>query len=172
MSPEALLNKYHSYVSDYFGLGVILYEILLGHRPFHGINRLQIIKQVLESNKKIEPKDINSNEVSIECIDFINALLIKNPNKRLGSKGANELKNHPWMKDIVWEDIEKKRLIPPFKPVLLHDFEYFAKLSCNSRRKMEKIKNINSRLAGYFYISSALQNLSQSFTKWVYNLLS
>jgi hypothetical protein len=44
-------------------------------------------------------------------------LLIKNPSKRLGNKrGIEEIKNHPWCKDIDWNKFLKKEISPPFLP--------------------------------------------------------
>ena len=39
MAPEVLCGKNHSYPVDYFAVGVIAYELMLGHRPYQGRNR-------------------------------------------------------------------------------------------------------------------------------------
>jgi len=44
---------------------------------------------------------------SKQCNDILQKLLIKNKDKRLGKKGAHEIKNHPWFSEINWEDILK-----------------------------------------------------------------
>ena len=38
------------------------------------------------------------------------------PEKRLGSKNFNEIKNHIFFKDIIWEDVLLKKYTPPFIP--------------------------------------------------------
>ena len=49
-------------------------------------------------------------------------LLIKDPKMRLGSqKGSEEIKNHPWFKNIVWDKLLKKEVEPPFKPPISGD---------------------------------------------------
>jgi len=42
MAPEVMQRKSHSYTADYFALGVITYELMLGKRPYLGANRKEI----------------------------------------------------------------------------------------------------------------------------------
>jgi hypothetical protein len=50
---------------------------------------------------------------------LLKGLLTKDPSKRLGGKrGAEEIKEHPWCKDIDWDKVLKKKVDPPFKPFL------------------------------------------------------
>lgn len=53
--------------------------------------------------------------ISFEVIDLISRLLV-DPRVRLGRNGADEIKNHPWFKDINWNEI--KDMTPPFIPDL------------------------------------------------------
>ncbi len=48
-------------------------------------------------------------------------LLIKNPKKRLGFKGAGEVKKHPWFEGTNWEAVLKKTVKAPFVPVVAHE---------------------------------------------------
>ena len=59
------------------------------------------------------PKDI---KVSNEAYDVINKLLAKNPEKRLGAHGLEEIKKHPFFGILNFDDFTKKKLNPPFKP--------------------------------------------------------
>jgi len=45
---------------------------------------------------------------SEDCIDFINRLLQRKPEQRLGFHGADELKNHPWIKDLNWKKLASR----------------------------------------------------------------
>jgi hypothetical protein len=40
-------------------------------------------------------------------------LLERNPKKRLGFNGAEEVKSHPWFKNLNWEEVYNKQLVPP-----------------------------------------------------------
>lgn len=158
MSPEALFRKPHGYASDFFGLGIVLYECLMGYRGFSGMNRREIMKEVLENGISIEPQAENG--ISAACTSFINSLLMKNPKKRLGKNGIDEIKNHPWLDSIDWTEFCIKKVKPAFKPVLQDNFKSFASLKPNYKRKLERIGNIDSRFIGYFYISPFIQILS------------
>jgi serine/threonine protein kinase len=60
-----------------------------------------------------EQIQIKKNEIpkgySNEFADFINKLLIKNPEQRLGFKGISELKFHPWLRYYDWKSTYLKK---------------------------------------------------------------
>ena len=128
MSPEVLNSKNHSFPADYFALGVIGYEFKKGERPYKGKNRKEIKDKInkeqiqLTMNEQIKNNyqdidNINSGENwSKESINFINNLLMRNPEERLGYKGINELKQHLWLKYYPWNLIKNKALPSPFIP--------------------------------------------------------
>lgn len=47
MSPEVISHRNHTYSADYFALGVMGYEFMLGYRPYVGKNRKQIREQMM-----------------------------------------------------------------------------------------------------------------------------
>ena len=128
ISPEVLNSKNHSFPADYFALGVIGYEFKKGERPYKGKNRKEIKDKInkeqiqLTMNEQIKNNyqdidNINSGENwSKESINFINNLLMRNPEERLGYKGINELKQHLWLKYYPWNLIKNKALPSPFIP--------------------------------------------------------
>ena len=115
MSPEAIFKKPHSYASDFFSLGVICYEMMMKKRPYIGKSR-QEIKEKMAS----EFIQIKNNEIpkgwSVEFVDFINKLLEKNEENRLGYKNINEIKCHQWLKYTDWKNIYLMKEKPPFIP--------------------------------------------------------
>jgi len=50
--------------------------------------------------------------------DLLSKLLVKNPSKRLGFNGCDEIKAHPFFENINWEDVERLKLKPPIVPTL------------------------------------------------------
>lgn len=48
-------------------------------------------------------------------------LLTRDPTRRLGSgKGdAEEIKRHPFFKDVNWDDVINKRIPPPYFPQIV-----------------------------------------------------
>ena len=128
MSPEVINSKNHSFPADYFALGVIGYEFMRGERPYKGKNRREIKEQMNENQVEITMKDeiknnyentdnvIEGENWSKESINFINKLLKRNPEERLGYKGISELKQHLWLKYYPWNLMQNKILPSPFIP--------------------------------------------------------
>jgi hypothetical protein len=48
---------------------------------------------------------------------------VKDPRRRLGSKGINQIKNHPFLEGIDWELVEKKKIKPPFIPIVKDELD-------------------------------------------------
>ena len=115
MAPEVILVQNHSFPSDFFALGVIGYEFMLGYRPYLGRSRKEIKELIIYKQAKLNEAEIPYTW-SNEAADFINKLLKRKPNKRLGYNGINELKSHIWMRDINWNALKRKELVAPFLP--------------------------------------------------------
>ena len=115
MAPEVILVQNHSFPSDFFALGVIGYEFMLGRRPYLGRGRKEIKQLIIAKQAKLNESDIPEGW-GIQSMEFINSLLQRKPKKRLGYGGISEIKNHEWMKDIDWDLLERKKLEAPFIP--------------------------------------------------------
>ena len=133
MAPEVILIQNHSYPCDFFALGIIGYEFMNGFRPYLGRSRKEIKELIIARQAKIK-KDELPKGWSYLAAEFINALLQRKPNKRLGYKNIEEIKSHPWMKDINWELLSKKELTAPFLPYT--DKENFDKEYCEGEEKV------------------------------------
>ena len=116
MAPEVLCSQNHTFAVDYYAVGVIGYEFMKGHRPYRGKNRKEIKENVLSKQVVISKEEIPEGW-SIESADCINRLLQRKPNKRLGSIGATEIKEHSWFKYYPWKDLYLQRLKSPFIPM-------------------------------------------------------
>ena len=133
MAPEVILIQNHSYPCDFFALGVIGYEFMNGYRPYLGRSRKEIKELIQTKQVKIKNEDLPKGWSNIAA-EFINALLQRKPSKRLGYKNIEEIKSHPWMKDINWELLEKKELKAPFLPYF--NKENFDKEYCEGEEKV------------------------------------
>ena len=148
MAPEVLFNKDHDYSVDYFSLGVILYELLMGKRPYHGHNKKELRKDIVTRQARINEENIPDNFVRsknfFDCINFINGLLERKKEKRLGYNGFQEIKEHSWLANFEWDDLINKTMQPPFIPPQ-SDSNYDKKY-CNEIEKIgeETQKEYNS----------------------------
>ena len=148
MAPEVLFNKDHDYSVDFFSLGVILFELLMGKRPYHGHNKKELRKDIVTRQARINEENVPDGFVKsknfFDCINFINGLLERKKEKRLGANGFKEIKEHPWLIDFKWDDLMEKNLDPPFIPPQC-DSNYDKKY-CNEIEKIgeETQKEYNS----------------------------
>ena len=144
MAPETMFKEKHSYTSDFFSLGVIIYEMILKKRPYIGKNRQEIKEKMSKGEVQIKNNEIPKGW-SAEIVDFVNKLLIKNPDNRLGSKGFSELKFHPWLRFYDWKSTylkkEKAPFIPPKKVICSEEIESLSLNNNENSKKFQKIKN-------------------------------
>ena len=122
MAPEVMKGQNHTYAVDFFALGIMGYEFMLGKRPYNGRSRREIKEQMLSKNVQISLGDI-PNGWSEEAADFFNKLLQRKPDLRLGYKGIWELKQHRWLKFFPWDKLIKKELESPFIPEKKDNFD-------------------------------------------------
>lgn len=59
--------------------------------------------------------------ISADLHDFMKQLFQKNPEHRIGSNGAEEIRKHKWFHNLNWKAVEKKLIKPPFIPVIKQD---------------------------------------------------
>jgi len=144
MAPEVMKGRNHSFPVDFFAIGVIGYEFMIGSRPYCGKNRKEIKEQML-SKAVIINEDILPSGWSKESADFINKLLERKDNKRLGYKeGAKELMKHHWLKYYPWDELKNKSLLAPFIPDPNDNFdknycESIDKISEETKSRYEEI---------------------------------
>ncbi len=111
IAPEVVNAKQHSYAVDYWALGVIIYELMMGKRPYSGTNRKEYKEKLLSTNVQVKECPWSD-----EAKDIINLLLQRKEENRLGSRDNIEVRSHPWFKSIMWNDLENMRISAAFSP--------------------------------------------------------
>jgi protein kinase A len=125
IAPEIITMQGHNRAADYWSVGVLIYEMILGVPPFGTTNESeqQVYNNILDNNYHIPGK------ISEDAADLISRLLVNDPNRRLGMqrKGIRDLKEHSWFKDIDFIKLARKKLTPPYKPQIAEniDSSYF-----------------------------------------------
>lgn len=111
LAPEMVKQSGHNKSVDWYLLGVLIYEMLIGFPPFYSLNKDQMFQNI-ESAKVRIPARISSTGKN-----FIKQLLKKDPGKRLGSiKDAEEVKLHPFFQGTCWESVKNKEIKSPIVP--------------------------------------------------------
>lgn len=116
MAPEVITKRGYREGPDWWSLGVTLFELMYGKRPFRGHSGKELCLKIIDGRFDFPE---NSRRVfSTDCCDFINGLLQKDPDYRLGvgDLGRQRLKQHPFLKGIDWKAVESKQLRPLFQP--------------------------------------------------------
>ena len=120
MAPEVINAKHHGLVVDFWDLGIIIYELMNGKRPYSGIHRKEYKDNL--SNKEIQ---IKKGEQPIgwsnDSVDIINKILKRKEGQRLGAKGIEEIKKHNWFQNFDWEGVSNLKINAPFIPIKTED---------------------------------------------------
>lgn len=123
MAPEVMCSQNHTKAVDYFALGVIGYEFMNGVRPYNGKTRKEIKEKIMAKQACVKKNEIPQGW-STESAYFINQLLQRKPNKRLGFIGFAEIKEHSWFKYYPWRDLYFQKLESPFIPRNSDNYDY------------------------------------------------
>ncbi|KAL4497825.1 hypothetical protein ABPG72_000580 [Tetrahymena utriculariae] len=155
MAPEVMCRQNHGIAVDYFAVGVIGYEFMMGRRPYLGRSRKEIRDQILAKQVQIKKHEIPDGW-SIEAADFINRMIQRKPMNRLGINGPEEVKNHPWLRNFPWQKLQNKELDSPFVPQSIEDnYDYRQQISLDDRDTNEDLNQQN----GLLLRRNSVQNL-------------
>ncbi|EPQ29007.1 uncharacterized protein PFL1_03297 [Pseudozyma flocculosa PF-1] len=118
LAPEVLLDESgYSKLVDFWSLGVLLFEMCCGWSPFYAEDTQQMYRNICFGKIKFPRGAIGD-----DGKQFVKGLLNRNPKHRLGAqRDAQDLKEHPFFKDIDFDALSKKQLTPPFKPLVESD---------------------------------------------------
>uniref|UniRef100_A0A8P4GGH7 non-specific serine/threonine protein kinase n=1 Tax=Dicentrarchus labrax TaxID=13489 RepID=A0A8P4GGH7_DICLA len=108
---------------DWWGLGVVMYEMMCGRLPFYNQDHERLFELILMEEIRF-PKNL-----APEAKALLAGLLKKDPKQRLGGgpDDAKDVMSHKFFTSINWQDVIEKKLIPPFKPQVTSetDTRYF-----------------------------------------------
>ncbi|GMR34143.1 hypothetical protein PMAYCL1PPCAC_04338 [Pristionchus mayeri] len=116
LAPEILTDSSYTRAIDWWGLGVLIFEMLVGEPPFSGEDEEEIFDSIVNDDVRY-PRFL-----SIESISIMRRLMRKTPEKRIGSgdKDAAEVQSQRFFKHINWDwdKLLAKKLKPPFVPTI------------------------------------------------------
>ncbi|PWN36134.1 camp-dependent protein kinase catalytic subunit [Meira miltonrushii] len=138
LSPEVIQSQGQSFASDYWALGILMYEMLCGFPPFYDKTPFGTYEKILQANI-VFPKHVDA------CSrDLIQSFLKRDVTKRLGnlSGGVNDVIRHPWFEGVDWQALLAKRIPAPIIPVQSHagDCANFQKYDAFDIAKMPALQ--------------------------------
>jgi protein kinase X len=139
IAPEIILSKGHDKAVDWWSLGVLIYEMLVGRPPFYGEHHFEIFEKIL-SRKFDMPNFLHP-----EARDLIDKLLVVDITKRLGSArgGVEEVMRHPWFSGLDWDALYMRQIRAPINPGVTgegdtHNFARYSEHSVDHPREFEE----------------------------------
>ncbi|XP_021695831.1 serine/threonine-protein kinase N isoform X6 [Aedes aegypti] len=114
LAPEVLTETSYTRAVDWWGLGVLIFEMLVGESPFPGDDEEEVFDSIVNDEVRY-PRFL-----SLEAIAIMRRLLRKNPERRLGSseRDAEDVKRQAFFRNIVWDDLLLRKVKPPFVPTI------------------------------------------------------
>ncbi|XP_016155559.1 PREDICTED: microtubule-associated serine/threonine-protein kinase 2 isoform X1 [Ficedula albicollis] len=111
IAPEVILRQGYGKPVDWWAMGIILYEFLVGCVPFFGDTPEELFGQVI-SDEIAWPE--GDDALPPDAQDLISKLLRQNPLERIGTGSAFEVKQHRFFKDLDWNGLlrQKAEFIP------------------------------------------------------------
>lgn len=122
LAPEILRKESYGFSIDWWCLGSVLYEMLVGLPPFYSKDTQEMFQKIQNEKLKFPPY------VGIRSRSIISGLLHRSPYFRLGTGSNNTsnpqaVKQHPFFEGIDWEKLFRKEYKPPFVPNVKHSYD-------------------------------------------------
>uniref|UniRef100_A0A8C7UNL3 protein kinase C n=1 Tax=Oncorhynchus mykiss TaxID=8022 RepID=A0A8C7UNL3_ONCMY len=114
LAPEVLTETSYTRAVDWWGLGVLVFEMLVGESPFPGDDEEEVFDSIVNDEVRY-PRFL-----STEAISIMRRLLRRSPERRLGAgeRDAEEVKKHLFFRNMDWNGILSKKVKPPFVPTI------------------------------------------------------
>lgn len=112
LAPEIVLNKGHSFPVDWWALGILIFEMLVGVDPFNAPDPMTVMDNIAKNRLKIPA------HVPTPARSLIERLLEPDLDKRFGNlqNGAADVRNHQFFDSIDWNLLQSRSIPAAYKP--------------------------------------------------------
>ena len=112
IAPEVILCKGYGKSVDWWSLGVLIYEMIVGYPPFYSPDPMRLYEKIVAA-EYTTPRYL-----SREAKDLIRNLLQTDLTRRFGNlqNGVSDIKKHKWFRQLDWLAIVNCRVPPPYLP--------------------------------------------------------
>jgi len=111
LPPEMLLKQEYGKAVDFWSLGVLLYEMLVGDVPFYHDNVQKMFRKIVSEDITF-PEELEGSTAA----NLISLLLKKTPDERLTDFTA--VKRHPFFSELDFDKLYRKEIPPPYVPTV------------------------------------------------------
>uniref|UniRef100_A0A7S2SQJ0 non-specific serine/threonine protein kinase n=1 Tax=Mucochytrium quahogii TaxID=96639 RepID=A0A7S2SQJ0_9STRA len=130
-SPELLSRSPVGFTSDWWSLGILACEMILGGIPFSSGDPSSDCDEAICERiccTEVDFKGVDSCLGTTHVESLLTGLLIKDQSSRLGAHGTNEILSHGFFAGLSWHDVYALKLAPPLMPKLSSqvDVSYFC----------------------------------------------
>lgn len=136
IAPEVLLNKGHGKPVDWWTLGILVYEMIVGYPPFVDEDPMGIYQKIL-SGKIVFPKFFDKNGKVL-----VKKLLTADLGKRYGNlkNGVDDIKKCKWFVGLDWDQLLGREIPAPYKPQVKSNTDTSKFLKSRFFLKLESLK--------------------------------
>ncbi|XP_073944099.1 ribosomal protein S6 kinase isoform X2 [Choristoneura fumiferana] len=159
MAPEILTRSGHGKAVDWWSLGALMYDMLIGQPPFTGDNRTKTIEKILKG-KLMLPAYLTQ-----DARELIRRLMKRSETQRLGAAGAQAVRGHAFFKHVHWDDVFARRLEPPIKPRLTgeddvsqFDTRFTLQTPIDSPDESTLSESANLMFQGFTYVAPSVMD--------------
>lgn len=112
IAPQVISTKPYNKSVDWWSFGIYIYEMLAGYTPFYDANAMKTYENILNAELKFPPF------FNADAQDLLSKLIERDLSKRLGNlqNGSEDVKNHPWFSEVVWEKLLSRNIETPYEP--------------------------------------------------------
>lgn len=124
IAPEILQEMDYGASVDWWALGVLMYEMMVGQPPFEADNEDDLFESILKDDV------LYPVWLSDEAVSILKGFMTKHPNRRLGCVvshgGEKAIREHLFFQNMDWKALEARKIKPPFKPKVVSKKTFFS----------------------------------------------
>lgn len=157
--PEVLLRRPYSFEIDWWALGALLFEMLVGLPPFYDNDVQTMYHKILY--QPLQCQQLNPNAQAI-----LHGFLNRDPEQRLGKRSSQDIYSHPFFHGLEWKDLLEKKIHIPWKPKLVNlmdtsnfDQEFTRMTPADSKPTPTALAfthSVQDQFRGFTYVGDAL----------------
>ncbi|EHB08116.1 Protein kinase C iota type, partial [Heterocephalus glaber] len=128
LAPEVVRGEDYSFAVDWWALGVLMYEMMIGESPFHLDESSENSDQNSHNNLLyviLERDLLIPRCLSLKAASVLESFLNRDPKEQLcghPNRGFADVQEHPFFQNVNWHLMEQKQVVPPFKPNISGEF--------------------------------------------------